>query len=81
MEVVFSPNEPKLFWSTRKTSSEQDEQRGYQRLYAGAMLGIRNPVTHEFNWVDNADLALELIVFAQHLLRKAKEAGVAALVP
>jgi hypothetical protein len=61
-----------------KTASEQDEQKGYQRLYSGAMLGIRNPVTHEFNWVDDSDLALELLVFAQHLLRKAKSAQSAA---
>ena len=43
-------------------------------LYAGAMLGIRNPTTHEFNWVEDEDVALELLVFAQHLLRKARSA-------
>lgn len=72
MELVFSPTSPILVWSERKSQSEQDEQKGYQRLYAGAMLGIRNPVTHEFNWVDDQDIALELLIFAQHLLRKAK---------
>ena len=77
MELVFSPNSPALSWTERKTASEQDEQKGYQRLYAGAMLGIRNPVTHEFNWVDDPDLALELLVFAQHLLKKAKFAQLA----
>jgi hypothetical protein len=41
-----------------------------------AVLGICNPVTHEFNWVDDPELALELISFAQHLLRKAKAARV-----
>jgi uncharacterized protein (TIGR02391 family) len=78
MEVVFSPSSPVLYWTERKTASEQDEQKGYQRLYAGAMLGIRNPVTHEFNWVDDPNLALELLVFAQHLLRKAKSAQLGA---
>ena len=81
MELVFSPNEPLLFWTERKTASEIDEQKGYQRLYSGAMLGIRNPVTHEFNWVDDPELALELIVFAQHLLRKAKAAKLNAVEP
>jgi hypothetical protein len=38
------------------------------------MLGIRNPTTHEFDWVDEPESALELIIFAQHLLRKAKVA-------
>lgn len=72
MEQTFSPTGPHLRWSEMQTGSEQDEQKGYHRLYAGAMLGIRNPTTHEFGWVDEPELALELIVFAQHLLRKAK---------
>jgi uncharacterized protein (TIGR02391 family) len=74
MEKVFSPNAPLLAWTLRTNPSEQDEQRGYQRLYSGAMLGIRNPVTHEFDWVEDQEVALELLVFAQHLLRKAKSA-------
>lgn len=72
MDLVFSPNAPLLKWTTRDTSSEIDEQKGYHRLFAGAMLGIRNPTTHEFGWVEEPELALELIIFAQHLLRKAK---------
>jgi len=72
MQQVFSTTDPKLFWSERRTTSEQDEQKGYLQLYAGAMLGIRNPVTHEFKWIDDPLLSLELILFAQHLLRKAK---------
>jgi uncharacterized protein (TIGR02391 family) len=68
MDKVFSPNAPVLHWSTRQSQSEQDEQRGYHRLFSGAMLGIRNPVTHEFDWVDDQEIALELLVFAQHLL-------------
>jgi uncharacterized protein (TIGR02391 family) len=77
MEQIFSPVAPHLRWSKMETQSEIDEQKGYHRLYSGAMLGIRNPTTHEFGWVDEPELALELIVFAQHLLRKAKTAGVA----
>jgi uncharacterized protein (TIGR02391 family) len=76
MQQVFSTTSPKLYWSERTTISEQDEQKGYLQLYAGAMLGIRNPVTHEFKWVDDPLLSLELILFAQHLLRKAKMAQV-----
>lgn len=76
MQHVFSTTSPKLHWTDRKTASEQDEQKGYLQLYAGAMLGIRNPVTHEFGWVDDPLLSLELILFAQHLLRKAKAAQI-----
>ncbi|MFC6490924.1 TIGR02391 family protein [Nitratireductor sp. GCM10026969] len=74
MDNVFSPSSPVLYWTDRSTTSQQDEQKGYHRLYSGAMLGIRNPVTHEFNWVEEPEVALELLVFAQHLLRKAKAA-------
>jgi uncharacterized protein (TIGR02391 family) len=78
MEQTFAPAAPYLRWSKMQTASEIDEQKGYHRLYSGAMLGIRNPTTHEFGWVDEAETALELIVFAQHLLRKAKLADVGA---
>ncbi|NIJ08120.1 uncharacterized protein (TIGR02391 family) [Sphingomonas vulcanisoli] len=74
MDQTFSPKSPYLRWTKMLTTSEQDEQQGYHRLFSGAMLGIRNPTTHEFGWVDEPELALELIVFAQHLLRKAKAA-------
>lgn len=74
METIFSPSHPLLEWTDRSTKSERDEQMGYMRLYSGAMLGIRNPVVHEFDWIDDQDVALELLVFAQHLLRKAKVA-------
>lgn len=74
MDKVFSPNAPMLHWSGRQSQSEQDEQRGYHRLFSGAMLGIRNPVIHEFDWIDDQEIALELLVFAQHLIRKAKAA-------
>ena len=74
MDLVFSPKTPLLSWTNREKQSEKDEQMGYQRLFSGAMLGIRNPVTHEFNWIEDQEIALELLVFAQHLLRKAKAA-------
>lgn len=77
MDQVFAPGAPHLRWTSMDTESQIDEQKGYHRLYSGAMLGIRNPTTHEFGWVDEPELALELVIFAQHLLRKAKiaEAG------
>lgn len=40
MEAVFSPSTPILYWTDRVTSSELDEQKGYQRLFAGAMLVV-----------------------------------------
>lgn len=77
MEYVFSPKDPKLYWTDRKTRSECDEQEGYFRVYVGAMQGIRNPVAHELGWVDEPECALDLLAFAQHLLRKARGATLA----
>ena len=74
MDAVFSPTAPRLKFSELATTSQTDEQKGYHRLFSGAMLGIRNPTVHEFDWVQEPELALELIVFAQHLLKKAKGA-------
>jgi uncharacterized protein (TIGR02391 family) len=74
MDQVFSPKHPRLGWSVRANQSEIDEHAGYHRIYSGAVQGIRNPCTHEFNWVEDATTALELLLLVQHLLRKAKAA-------
>lgn len=76
MEHVFSSEKPRLVWTERNSQSERDEHDGYLRMYAGAMLGIRNPIVHEVKWIDDPVVGLELIVFAQHLLRKAKSTRV-----
>lgn len=75
MEQVFSPAKPVLFWTGLSNQSQRDEQVGYMRLYSGAMQGIRNPCAHEFAWIDDPDTALEVMLLAQHLLRKAKAAA------
>lgn len=78
MTQVFSEVSPVLVWSARISQSEKDEHNGYQRLFAGAMLGIRNPCAHEHHWVDDPETALECVVLCQHLLRKVKAATLAA---
>lgn len=74
MNNSFSPSNPKLFWSSRTSISEEDEQKGYHMLFSGGFTGIRNPVSHESDWINDHTLALDAILFAQHLLRKAKTA-------
>jgi uncharacterized protein (TIGR02391 family) len=76
MNDVFSPNKPMLEWSDRKTISEIDEQKGYHFLFSGAFTGIRNPTTHEIEWISDHQEALDSILVAQHLLRRAKEAQI-----
>lgn len=74
MQQVFSPNDPKLVWSDRDSISKKDEQRGYMLIYDGSFTAIRNPCGHETDWIDNHQTALDAILIAQHLLRKAKAA-------
>ncbi|WP_447765300.1 TIGR02391 family protein [Sphingopyxis panaciterrae] len=76
MNLVFSEKDPILYWSARSSTSEKDEQKGYMFLYAGGFTGIRNPCAHEIGWIDDHQSALDAILFAQHLIRKAKKASV-----
>lgn len=74
MQLVFSTAKPMLHWTRRKTLSEQNEQKGYQLIYSGSFIGIRSPCTHAKEWVSDHSEALDLILMAQHLLRKARSA-------
>ena len=70
MKTVFSANSPVLKLNALQSQSERDEQLGYMEIYAGSMTGIRNPRAHEHKLVDSPDEALELLVLANHLMRK-----------
>ena len=70
MRAAFSANNPVIKLNSLQTSSEQNEQRGYMDIYAGAMTGIRNPRAHDHQLTDEPEAALELIVLANHLMRK-----------
>tara|TARA_B100000378_G_scaffold275330_1_gene271153 strand:- start:18 stop:557 length:540 start_codon:yes stop_codon:yes gene_type:complete len=75
VQRVFSVGDPELVWSDRKTLSEKDHHRGYHLLFQGGFTGIRNPTTHELDWITEPEDALDALMLAQHLLRKAKLAA------
>ncbi|MDE0183391.1 MAG: TIGR02391 family protein [Caldilineaceae bacterium] len=70
MKTVFSANSPVLKLNSFQSQSERDEQLGYMEIFSGSMTGIRNPRAHEHSLVDEPDVALELVILANHLMRK-----------
>lgn len=77
MQEAFSPNNPILMLNKNVTRTEQDEQLGYMQIYAGCMLGIRNPRAHDTDIEDEREHALKLLGFADHLVSRIKDAEVA----
>jgi uncharacterized protein (TIGR02391 family) len=74
MNLAFSEKDPLLSWTSRKTTSQKDEQKGYMFMFAGSFTAIRNPCGHEIDWIDDHQTALDVILLVQHLLRKLKTA-------
>ena len=70
MQSALSPKKPLLKLNKLKSTSEKDEQRGYMDLFSGAMTAIRNPRAHEHDIEDEPRVALELLIFANHLMGK-----------
>ena len=70
MRTAFSANSPVLRLNAFESESEKNEQQGYMDIFAGSMTGIRNPRAHDHASVDEPDAALELLVLANHLMRK-----------
>ena len=57
------------------TLSERDEQKGYQFLFAGSVLAIRNPRGHEYAVKDDPDMCLDHLSLSSLLLRRIERAG------
>ena len=74
MRATFSSSAPALKITALQSQSEKDEHNGYRDIFAGSMIGIRNPRAHEHELVDGPEMALELLVLANHLMRKLKDA-------
>ena len=68
MQAVFSVENPILAFNTLQSETDKCEQQGMMFLYAGAMLGLRNPRAHEIV-KDDPQKALELIAFLSFLAK------------
>ena len=70
MTEALSANNPVLYLNSLNSQSDLDEQQGYMQIYAGAMTGVRNPRAHDHEIADSPEVAMELLILANHLMRK-----------
>lgn len=68
MNQAFSEKNPILKLNKLRTDSHRDEQIGYMLIFGGCMTGIRNPRAHEHKKTDSPEAALEMLVWANHLM-------------
>jgi uncharacterized protein (TIGR02391 family) len=68
MTTVFNPKSPVLLFNDPQDASDQDEQRGFMMMFAGAVAGLRNPRAHKLI-KDDPERALEFIAFVSLLAK------------
>jgi uncharacterized protein (TIGR02391 family) len=75
MLAVFSKDNPIIKLNPLTNPSEEDEQEGYRFMFAGAVMGIRNPGGHEIELSDDPDVCLDHLAFASLLIRRLERSG------
>jgi uncharacterized protein (TIGR02391 family) len=75
MMKAFAAESPLVQLTPLSTTSQKDEQKGYQFLFAGSVLAIRNPRGHEYGVVDSIDECLDHLNLASMLLRRLEESS------
>jgi uncharacterized protein (TIGR02391 family) len=75
MMQAFADSSPRIQLTPLSTDSDKDEQKGYQFLFAGSVLAVRNPRGHEFDVRDSPDKCLDHLGLVSLLLRRLEESG------
>lgn len=75
MMQAFSADSPLVKLNALSSPTDKDEQKGFQFIFSGSVLAIRNPRGHEFGIVDTIDRCLDHLSLASMLLRRLDEAG------
>lgn len=75
MMQVFPETGPVVKLTNCSTTTEKDEQKGFQFLFAGSILAIRNPRGHKYGVRDTPDECLDHLGLASVLLRRLEAAG------
>jgi uncharacterized protein (TIGR02391 family) len=72
MHAALNEKNPILQINQLRSQTDRDEQMGYRFLCAGCMTGVRNPRAHDHALADDPQDALEMLVIANHLIKKIK---------
>ncbi len=72
MYRAFSPNQPVIELDDPSTETGRNIQQGFMQLFAGAMVGIRNPKAHD-NIIIDSSRAIHLLSLASLLMSKLDE--------
>jgi len=75
MMAVLSETNPIVKLTPCLDTTERDEQKGYQFLFAGSMMAIRNPRGHQYSVADSVDDCLDHLGLASTLLRRLEAAN------
>lgn len=75
MMQVFHPDTPMILLTNLSNASEIDEQHGYQFIFAGSCMAVRNPRGHEYAIVDDCDTCLDHLSLASMLIRRLEKSG------
>ena len=70
MANVFAEKSPRIRLTPLRTVTDKDEQKGYQFLFSGSVLAIRNPRGHEVAVPDSPDECLDHLSLVSLLLRR-----------
>lgn len=70
MMKCFSETSPLIKLTHMKTVSEIDEQKGFQFIFAGSVMAIRNPRGHEYSFPETLDQCLDNLSLASLLMRR-----------
>lgn len=75
MMDAFKDASPLLQVSPLADETDRNIQEGYRFIFAGSMIGIRNPRGHEHAVADSVDTCLDHLRLVSHLLRTLEVAG------
>lgn len=75
MTRAFSAHNPVIRFADLDTENGRNIQLGYMKIFEGAMIGIRNPKSHQ-NMFPNKDITIHLLFQSSFLFVKLQEHGV-----